>query len=105
MAEKPPAPISSGLATIICARRRVGPGLLGVTREFLLCHLRQAGWACSEVSRGPEALAQAHGVFLSVSGLGVVEVGAVDDRVHPPSSRVKEVRNQYIEAVRNELSD
>jgi branched-chain amino acid aminotransferase len=79
--------------------------LPGVTREFLLRQLRRAGWACSEVSRGPEALVAAHGVFLTVSGLGVVEVGALDGRVYQPSARVREVRQKYFEAVRSELSD
>lgn len=85
---------------VLCTPALAEGGLEGVTRGLvieLFCH---QGWSVQETARGPEALVNAAGVFLTVTTYGLIEGVELDGtplRRHP---QVPAWRRWYREAIR-----
>lgn len=85
---------------IVCTPALAEGGLAGVTRGFVIELFRQQGWSVQETARGPDALVNAAGVFLTLTTYGLIEGIELDGnplRRHP---QVPEWRRLYREAIR-----
>lgn len=88
----------------LCTPAVGGGALAGVTRELVLDLAQSLGWAAVECDARPETLLQAAGVFLTSSGVGVVEVAELDGQVLKRDPRVGRLQEAYREAVRHKLA-
>ncbi|HZT23004.1 MAG TPA: aminotransferase class IV [Verrucomicrobiae bacterium] len=75
-----------------------GRGLLpGITRAVVLEICRALGRPVNERIIPPQALAQASGLFVTQSALGIVPVATLDGRPVEPSPLVEEIARAYAE--------
>ena len=75
--------------------------LAGVTREFVAQLARNEGWEVKETEAGLDRLQQADGVFLTTSGLGIVEAIRLDGqplRTSPIVGQLWEMYKRVVEA-------
>lgn len=90
---------SSNLFWIAAGRVMTPPlesGILaGVTRQAVIDLCKRLGIPTRQASIKPKALAKAHGVFLSLSSMGVVEVISVDGRKVRTSPFTEKIRAAY----------
>jgi aminodeoxychorismate lyase len=79
-------------------------GLAGVTRAFVMAIHSRTGSRCIEMEQDREGLIRSAGVFLTSSGLGVVEVTALDGVPLRRDPRITGLQQAYRDSLRAELS-
>ena len=90
---------------IVCTPALASGILAGVTRAIVLELCHQLGLPAREVGIRPKELAQAEGVFLSLSSLGVVEAVALDGHSLRQSPLVPRIRAAYHERITRETGE